>query len=125
MAAHAAGPVDVQVVEPAGTSTVADADVFTYASSSPAVSITALSPSSAPACTCGWWISAYGPGVGSATRVLVGGTSTPFQRLDDSHIWLVAPPHDAGTVDVQNVTAGGTASVTSAGRVTYSWSGRP
>ena len=33
--------------------------------------------------------------------MLVGGTSTPFQRLDDSHIWLVVPPHDAGTINVQ------------------------
>jgi hypothetical protein len=103
---RAAGPVDIQVVTPGGTSATAAEGVFTYVAP-PAPVVTSLSP------TTGYTIAntpvtITGTDLTAASKVLVGDKSVPFKRVSATSITFTAPAQAAGVVQVTVVTPGGT-----------------
>jgi hypothetical protein len=94
--AHAAGPADVQVATPNGTSAVNANDVFQYTSAVPIV--TSVSPNSGPT---GTQVLVSGSNFQNTTAVSFGSTpAASFTILSSTQIQAVVPAAGAGTVDV-------------------------
>ena len=114
--AHAAGPVDVRVTSPVGTSAVSGGDSFAYVLP-PAV--TAVSPAGGHTAG-GTWISITGANFTGAKAVSLGGTSSPsFSVNSATSMTAFCPAHAAGTVDVRVTTPGGTSAITAADQFVY------
>ena len=114
--AHAAGPVDVLVTTPLGTSANTVADNYTY-QDLPAV--TAISPTTGPA-TGGTVVTITGTNLAGATAVTFGGTAaTTYTVQSATTITATSPAHAAGTVDVLVTTPAGTSANTAADNFTY------
>jgi hypothetical protein len=116
--AHAAGPVDVRVTTPGGTSAPVAADRFTYLTpAAPAVS--GLSPPSGLVAG-GATVTLVGAGFTGASAVLFGTVQvTSFTESSDTSIRVTAPAQGAGAVDVRVVGPGGTSATSPADRFTY------
>ncbi|MDR6904849.1 hypothetical protein J2X63_000535 [Agromyces sp. 3263] len=97
---HAAGPVDVVVITPGGTSNPLP---FTYV---PAPVLTVLTPDEGPVAG-GTPVTITGTDLAGATEVTIDGASVPFTQVSDTEITFVTPPHAAGPVDVIVETPGG------------------
>ena len=114
--AGAAGPVNITVVRPEGTSATDDADVYTYVTA-PAVS--AVSPNEGPTAG-GTSVRITGTGFTGATAVDFGGTPAASFVLDSpTEITATSPPGSSGTVDVEVTTVGGTSPTSLADQFTY------
>jgi hypothetical protein len=114
--ARTAGPVDIQVTNPAGTSGTSPADVFTFVN---APTVTGLAPSSGPTGG-GTSVTITGTGFTGATQVSFGSIpATSFTVNSATSISAVAPAQTAGVVDVTVTTAGGTSATGSADQFTY------
>lgn len=114
--AEGAGPVDVTVTTPWGTSAASSADQFTYLS---APVVAGINPSSGSTAG-GSSVRIGGTGLSGATGVAFGGVAaTSFVVNGDGSITAVAPAGAAGTVDVTVTTGGGTSATSSADRFTY------
>jgi len=100
-AAHAAGPVEVRITTPGGTS---GPMTFTYV---PAPAITALTPDEGPA-SGGTPVTIDGTDLAGATAVTIDGASVPFSQVSGTQLGFTTPPHAVGPVDVTVTTAGGT-----------------
>ena len=101
-----AGPVDVTVATPGGTSATSSADQYTYA---PVPSVTSVSPSALSSAAGGTAVTITGTGFAGATAVAFGGTAAEsFQVISPTEITAIAPPLPTGTVDVTVTTPGGT-----------------
>jgi IPT/TIG domain len=106
--AHVAGPVDVRVVTPNGTSPVVAADEFTYVP--PAPTLTGATPSFGPVAG-GTPVTLTGTGLTGATAVHFGFASVVPVVVDDSTLLVFTPAAAAaGSVPVTVTTAGGTSS---------------
>ena len=114
-----AGPVDVTVTTPGGTSATSSADQFTY-TPPPVPTVTKVSPSSGPS-TGGTPVTITGTGFTGATAVNFGsGNTATFSVSNDTTITATAPPTaKLGAVDVTVTTPGGTGTVTTADQFTY------
>ncbi len=112
-----AGVVDVTVTTGVGTSTVVDADQFTYGSG-PVV--TGLSSAGGPPAG-GNTITITGTNFGGTTKVLFGTVkATSFVIKSATQITAVAPAGKLGTtVDVTVTTANGTSATSAADQYTY------
>ncbi|MFD6053647.1 IPT/TIG domain-containing protein [Agromyces sp. NPDC060279] len=100
-APHAAGPVDVTITTPGGTSAPM---TFTYV---PAPVITTLTPDEGPA-SGGTPVTIDGTDLAGATAVTVDGATVPFTQVSGTQLSFTTPPHAAGPVDVTVTTPGGT-----------------
>ena len=109
--AQVAGPVDVTVTTPGGTSALnAPADQFTY-STPPVPTVTAVSPSSGPT-SGGTQVTITGTNLSGATAVKFGTVAaTGLSNNTSSSITAVSPAEVAGPVDVTVTTPGGTSAV--------------
>ncbi len=115
--ARVAGPVDVTVTTPGGTSATAAADVFTYVTPAPAV--TGLSPSTGSTAG-GTPVSITGTSFSGATGVSFGAAvATAFTVNSATSITATAPAAGAGQVDVTVTTPAGTSGVVAADAFTY------
>ena len=113
--AHAAGPVDVSVTTPGGTSTNTGSDDFTYVA---APSVTGVSPNTAPTAG-GTTVTLSGTGLEGATAVTVDGQPATFTVNNDGTITVTLPAHAAGPADIVVTTPGGTSPTGAGARVTY------
>jgi hypothetical protein len=114
--AGTAGPADVTVTTPGGTSPVSPADGFTYLA--PPV-VTSVSPSRGPR-TGGTQVTITGHGFTGATGVSFGGVpATSFGIVSDTMITTVAPARPAGSVDVTVATPGGQSATSTIDRFTF------
>ncbi len=104
--AHAAGPVDITVTTPAGTSAVSPSDVFTFLA---APTVTAVSPPSGPTGG-GTTVTITGTNLDQASAVTFGGVGgSNVTPVDSTHVTATSPlTGTAGAVDVQVTTPGGT-----------------
>jgi hypothetical protein len=115
--ADSAGPVDVQVIDPAGTSLASVADQFTYVAPVPVV--LAVTPSSGST-TGGNTITVLGTGFTGATAVAFNGVhASSFTVQSDNAISVVTPGDSAGTVDVTVTTVGGTSLASAQDQFTF------
>jgi glucose/arabinose dehydrogenase len=115
--AQLAGPDDVSVITPTGTSAQTGADTFTYGANAPAIS--RLSPTFGPT-KGGTAVTVTGSGFTGATRVTFG--TLPAVRYtvnSDTQITAVAPAQPAGALDISVVTPSGASAQTSADTFTY------
>jgi hypothetical protein len=111
----AAGPVDVQVVAPGGTSPHLAADQFTYV----VPAVTRVTPDEGPVGG-GTTVSITGVQLGSATAVSFGGVpASSFTVRSATSIRAVSPPGTTGTVDIQVTTTAGTTAAVAADQFTY------
>ena len=115
-AAAAAGPVDVTVVGPGGTSAASAADQFTFVA---APSVSGVSPA-AGSVAGGDAVTITGTGFTGVTEVDFGGVPAAFVVGDDGTITATSPPGTAGTVDVTVTGPGGTSAASPADAFTYS-----
>ncbi len=113
--AHVAGTVDVAVTARGGTSSIVDADHYTYVE---APTVVFLAPSSGPAAG-GVTVAITGTGFTGAAEVRFGATGAVPTVLDDSHLTVSTPPHSGGTVEVVVMAPGGPSPVTVATTFTY------
>ncbi|WP_345718827.1 beta strand repeat-containing protein [Kineosporia mesophila] len=114
--AGTAGPADVTVTTPGGTSPVSAADQYTYVT---APAVTSISPTRGPLAG-GTTVVITGTTLGGASAVRFGAlNATSFVPNSPTQITAVAPAGAAGTVDVTVTTVGGTSATSSAGRFTY------
>jgi RHS repeat-associated protein len=116
--AGTAGPVDVTVVTPGGTSATSAADRYTYVLPAvPAVSgVGAASGSTAG----GYYVTVIGSNFGGATAVSFGGErSTDITVNSDTTVTARVPAHIAGAVDVKVTTPGGTSMANAGDQFTY------
>ncbi|GGQ84284.1 IPT/TIG domain-containing protein [Couchioplanes azureus] len=111
------GPVNVQVVTPAGTSSVTANGVYTYVTP-PLPTVTSLSVSRGLT-TARTTVLINGTALTAATRVTVGGVSVAFTRVSESQIRVVLPTHTAGSAAIQVTTPGGLS--TGGGNATFTW----
>jgi hypothetical protein len=110
-----AGPVDVTVTTPGGTSTTNPADEFTYEA---APTVTGVDPTAGPLAG-GTSVTVTGTNFTGATVVDFRSTSASFTVVDDTTITTTSPPDTAGTIDVTVVTPGGTSTTNPADEFTY------
>ena len=114
--AHAAGPIDITVTTPFGTSPIVAADQFTYVAP-PAV--TGVAPPSG-ADAGGSTVTITGTGFTGATAVSFGGTAaTSFTVNSATQITATSPAHAAGTIDITVTTPFGTSPIVAADQFTY------
>jgi hypothetical protein len=111
--AHAAGVVDIVIVNAGGTGT--GTGLYTYVLP-PAPTITNISPTSGST-TGGTSVTITGTNLGGATSVTFAGSSAAFTITDGSHISAITPPGSLGAADVSVNTPSGT--VTATGGYTY------
>jgi hypothetical protein len=104
---HSAGPVDVRLTTPGGTTAVGSAARFTYLAP-PVPVISGLSVSVAGT-KLGTPLTVTGTGFTGATKVFVGSVAVSFTTASDTRITLRAPARTtAGAAPVTVVTPGGT-----------------
>jgi hypothetical protein len=114
--AGSAGPVDVTVTTPGGTSAKTAADRYSYFGQ-PAV--TSVNPNSGPT-SGGNQVKITGNNLAGATAVNFGGTQLNNPTVNqDGSITVTAPTGSAGTVDVTVTTPGGTSATGPSDRYTY------
>ena len=123
-----AGPTDVTVENPVGTSATTAADEFTYNPAPPVV--TSISPDSGPIAG-GTDVTITGTGFVAANysdgpvSVDFGSVAASNATYSDTSISVPAPPGAAGTVDVTVTNGNGTSAVSSADQFTYTAPGSP
>ncbi len=116
-AATSAGPVDVTVKTPGGTSSTSSADKFTY--NAPAPTVTSISPTSGSTAG-GTSVTVTGTGLTGATEVDFGSTpGTSLMPMSDTSVMVTSPPGSAGPVDVTVKTPGGTSATSAGDQFTY------
>jgi hypothetical protein len=116
-----AGPVDVTVTTPGGTSPINANDKYTYTVPS-APTVTALNPSSGFATTS---VVVVGTNFTGASAVSFGGTpAAGFTVNSDTSITAIAPA-GTGPVDVTVTTTGGSSATTTADQFTYLTGAQP
>lgn len=115
-AAPTAGPVEVDVTTPAGTSTAGP--MFTYVV--PAPTITDVTPSEGPMGG-GTVVTVSGTSLGSTTELLFGDVPTQFSVIDDDTLVAAAPASaaGAGVVDVVAQNPSGASPHSDADRFEY------
>ena len=111
----AAGPVDVTVTTPGGTSATGAADEYTYTNGP---SVASISPSSGPSAG-GTSVTITGANLANATAVKFGSNTATVNSNTATQIVALAPAGSAGTVDVTVATAGGTSATSPADQYTY------
>ena len=119
--AEAAGPVDITVVTPAGTTATSASDQFTY-SSGPTVS--SVTPAVGPTAG-GTSVTVAGANLSGATAVDFGtkaGTGVSVNGGGTS-LTVTSPAGAVGTVDITVTTPGGTSPTSAADQFTYQNSG--
>jgi hypothetical protein len=110
-----AGPVDVTVTTPGGTSATDAGDQYTYVATP---TVTGVSPDTGPTVG-GTGVTITGTGFTGATAVSFGTTSaTSFTVRNDTSI-MATSPAGSGTVDVTVTTSGGTSATGAADSFTY------
>ncbi len=102
------GTVDVSISTAGGTATAADA--HTYA---PMPTISSLTPTAGPEAG-GTTVTITGTGFTYTMAVAIDGSEAAFTVISDTEITAVTPAASAGTVDVEVITAGGTATAVGA-----------
>jgi hypothetical protein len=113
---HAAGTVNVTVINQHGVSENTAADDYLYA---PPPTIVGLAPAAGPLGG-GNNVTMTGADFVGATRVTFGGNdATSFTVVSATSIVAVAPEHNAGSVDVRVITPGGTSPDTLADNYLY------
>jgi hypothetical protein len=112
------GAVNITVKTAVGTSATSSADVFTYTTPTPAITVTAVSPASG--LTIGDAIvTITGTGFTGVTAVDFGSSSALLAIIESpTQIVAVSPP-GTGAVNVTVKTSAGTSAVTSADVFTY------
>ncbi len=119
-----AGVWDVTVTGPAGTSTFATGDRFTYSAAS-APAVTSLSTTSGSTAG-GTALTITGSGFTGASGVSFGATAAAaFTVISDTQIVATAPPQAAGVVNVSVTSPTGTSAVVTADQFTYSAAATP
>lgn len=114
--AHIAGPVDVTVTTPGGTSATGPGDLFTYFAP-PAV--TSVSPNAGPVGG-GTSITISGTDFLGATSVTFNGApATTFTINSANMISAITPAGGVGTVDIRVTTPNGTSALSAADQFTY------
>ena len=113
--AGAAGPVDVTVTTPGGTSTTSSSDLFTYVA---APTVTSIAPTAGPTAG-GTSVVITGTNLDSATAVDFGANAATVTADSATSITATAPAGSAGTVDVTVTTAGGTSATSVSDAFTY------
>ena len=113
--AGAAGPVDVTVTTPGGTSTTSSSDLFTYVA---APTVTSIAPTAGPTAG-GTSVVITGTNLDSATAVDFGANAATVTADSATSITATAPAGSAGAVDVTVTTAGGTSATSPADVFTY------
>ncbi len=104
---HAAGPVDVRLTTPGGTTATGPQAQFTY-NAPPKPGVTALSVSSA-VLKANTPLTITGTGFGGASRVYVGTVAVSFSRVSDTQLKLTVPARTTGgSAPITVVTPGGT-----------------
>ena len=111
----AAGPVDITVTTPDGTSATSAADQFTYV---PAPTVSGVAPASGPL-SGGTSVVISGTNLSSATTVDFGSTPATVTADSATSITATAPAGAVGPVDVTVATAGGTSATSAADQFTY------
>jgi IPT/TIG domain len=110
------GVVDVIIAAPGGSSTISNADQYTY--TTPFPTVTAIKPNSGPS-TGGTNVTIDGTDFTGATRVSFGQTAVSnFTVVSNTQI-AVTSPAGTGTVDVTVTTPGGASTTSSADQFTY------
>ncbi len=112
-----AGPLDVTVTGPGGTSALTGADTFTYLA---APAVTAVSPAGGPV-TAGTTVVLTGTDLTGASAVTFGSANAVSFTVDSAtQITAVAPAHAVGAVHVRvSVPVAGTSAATAADQYTY------
>ena len=111
-----AGPVDITVTTPGGTSATGPSDVFSYAT---IPTITAVVPPAGPTAG-GIPVVITGTGLTGATAVTFGtGKPAAFVVNSPTQITATAPSRAAGLVDIRITTPGGATATTAADQFTY------
>jgi hypothetical protein len=110
-----AGPVDIRVTGPYGTSVATPGDVYTFVA--PAA-VSQVAPSAGPL-DGGTQVTISGVGFTNATAVGFGSVNAQFTVVSDTRIRAIAPPHPAGTVDITVTTPYGTSSTGAPDRFSY------
>jgi hypothetical protein len=113
---HAAGTVDVQVVNPDGASAPTAADQFLYVAVVPTV--TQILPAQGPT-SGGTVVTIIGTNFTAGTSVTFGGVSAAFTVNSPTSITAFAPAHAAGSVDVQVTSPDGTSTAVLADQYLY------
>ncbi len=113
--AGTAGPADVVVTTPYGTSGVSGAGAFTYVG--PVV--TSLSPATGPADTAGTTVIITGTDLDPASVVDFGGLPATYTVNSATQITATAPAAGAGLVDVTVTTPDGTSAHSPSDEFTY------
>ncbi|GAA2542823.1 hypothetical protein GCM10010435_08270 [Winogradskya consettensis] len=104
---HAAGPVDIQVTTPGGTSAAGTA--FTY-NAPPLPAITSLSVTTGSAKTA-TPVTITGTGFAGVTKVMLGTATLGFTKISDTQLKVSIPARAAGTSAPMTVTTPGGTSV--------------
>jgi hypothetical protein len=117
--AGAAGPVDVTVTTPAGTSPTTPTDHFTYEPAAAAPTVTGINPDKGPV-TGGTTMTVTGTGFTGATAVSFGQAAAQNLAVtSDTELTVTSPPGAAGTVGVTVTTPAGTSPTSQADHFTY------
>ena len=111
-----AGPVDIRVTTPNGTSIVVPADAYTY---TPAPAVGSVNRPSGPTAG-GNLVAITGTNLAQVSAVSFGGTpAASFLSLGNTLLSAAVPPGAAGTVDVTVTTPGGTSATGANDQYTY------
>jgi hypothetical protein len=113
--AGSAGPVDIRVVTPAGTSPTSAADQFAYVD---VPTVAAVAPVTGVA-DAGTSVTITGTNLSGATAVLFGSTKGTIVSDTATQITAMSPNGSAGLVDVTVTTPGGTSATSAADQFTY------
>ncbi|HEX3899493.1 MAG TPA: IPT/TIG domain-containing protein [Mycobacteriales bacterium] len=114
--AHAAGPVNVSVTNPSGTTSVSASATFTYVAPP---TVTSVSPTTGPIAG-GTSVTITGTGFTGATAVHFGTVAASSVTVNSAtKITVTAPAAAAGAVDVTVTNAGGTSATGSSDKFTY------
>ena len=113
--AGSAGPVDVTVTTPVGTSATSMADQFTYF---PPPTVTAIAPSNGPIAGA-TAVTITGTNFTGATTVKFGTATATFTVSSATQIAANSPAGSAGTIDVTVTTPGGTSKTSTSDQFTY------
>ena len=115
--AKSAGPIDITVTTPGGTSSTSSADQYTYIA---APTVTSVNPASGPS-TGGTVVTITGANLTGTTAVSFGSTAATSVTANSggTQITATSPAQRAGTVGITVTTPGGTSATNSADQYTY------
>ncbi len=114
--AHSAGAVHITVTTPAGTSVISGNDIFSFGAAAAGVIGASRAGGTMHG---GTLLRIYGTKLGSARKVLFGGTTAArLIHVSRHEIDVISPPHLPGTVDLRAYTTAGTA-IPSTARYTF------